>query len=642
MTSQNTFESNFSSEGLLNSNSIGLNNEEKDEKINKMLDSYFRNEKAISKPFKINEHLFIDLIEFRNIADELGEFGVDHNSKSVNSKYYNLYERINEAKIYPGEYDPKPRSDPLRFLSACFLIALFFYVPLILTKQITIPSILLYIIGFIYQFFFMYKIGLFSLKQLKEKDLIKLEKIFNAKPCLELYYKNECIYTIQFHSYADISGIQCSQVDDGMLVKVSLDPINLGKIGFYYFHLNYLYFVDSTREYFKFLVGQWSKYCYLSNNGYREIYSKMYLKFSLITIDNEIIYKNDPIFCNKYTTINIIFLWFLFIIFALLQLTGIIYLILKLFTCYIIDIKKTVSIKHNLEEYINLDYLFPKVTNKTIKRVIHEVISERETIQKEFIQMCVDLTEKTRKFKQSQLELEGYLIPFSVFSGLYVSKSYNIECFYDTYGTKVEKILGIKPSKIFRKFNISSYDNELSYFNDDDENDENEDDYNDRKAKINTKHSSSNTTGNVGTLKEVIYKEKVLSLKCKINKQTVMVDYNIILPNHMNNPGKFNLKKPLSNGFDILQEKINQEWTKSEIYIPGCVDVIEIIRKKRAIRIIVGGKIIVTSETALNDEIHAGASSWLNENDWDQRTINKFVGNCIKVSPKNRFQTNYY
>ena len=121
-----------------------------------------------------------------------------------------------------------------------------------------------------------------------------------------------------------------------------------------------------------------------------------------------------------------------------------------------------------------------------------------------------------------------------------------------------------------------------------------------------------------------------------------MVDYNIILPNHMNNPGKFNLKKPLSNGFDILQEKINQEWTKSEIYIPGCVDVIEIIRKKRAIRIVVGGKIIVTSETALNDEIYAGASSWLNENDWDQRTINKFVGNCIKVSPKNRFQTNYY
>ena len=82
------------------------------------------------------------------------------------------------------------------------------------------------------------------------------------------------------------------------------------------------------------------------------------------------------------------------------------------------------------------------------------------------------------------------------------------------------------------------------------------------------------------------------------------------------------------------------DWTKSEIYIPTCNYVIEIIRKKRAIKISAGDSEII-SETITNPDLHGGAISWTDENDWDQRTINKYVKDCTRVSKINRFKTKY-
>ena len=58
-------------------------------------------------------------------------------------------------------------------------------------------------------------------------------------------------------------------------------------------------------------------------------------------------------------------------------------------------------------------------------------------------------------------------------------------------------------------------------------------------------------------------------------------------------------------GFTKLEEKVNVEWTKSEIYIPTCNYVIEIIRKKRAIKLSAGDNEII-SDTIINDDLQAG------------------------------------
>ena len=79
---------------------------------------------------------------------------------------------------------------------------------------------------------------------------------------------------------------------------------------------------------------------------------------------------------------------------------------------------------------------------------------------------------------------------------------------------------------------------------------------------------------------------------------------------------------------------------KSEIYIPGCQDVITIIRKKRSIKISAGDFQII-SDTKINDDLLSGTGTWLNGNDWDQRTINKYIKECNRVARKNRFSTDY-
>lgn len=120
-----------------------------------------------------------------------------------------------------------------------------------------------------------------------------------------------------------------------------------------------------------------------------------------------------------------------------------------------------------------------------------------------------------------------------------------------------------------------------------------------------------------------------------------MVNYTIKLPNNSNKSGNFRLEKPLGrNGFEELKEMENAEWTKSEIYIPGCQDVIEIIRKKRSIKISAGNFEII-SDTKINEDLHAGTGTWLNGNDWDQRTINKYVKECNRNAINNRFSTQF-
>ena len=85
---------------------------------------------------------------------------------------------------------------------------------------------------------------------------------------------------------------------------------------------------------------------------------------------------------------------------------------------------------------------------------------------------------------------------------------------------------------------------------------------------------------NYENLKQVIYTEKCLILTIDISHNFVYVNYSIRLPNNEKKTGKFSLPKKFG-GFEKLEEKENVDWTKSEIYIPTCNYVIEIIRKKR-------------------------------------------------------------
>ena len=80
--------------------------------------------------------------------------------------------------------------------------------------------------------------------------------------------------------------------------------------------------------------------------------------------------------------------------------------------------------------------------------------------------------------------------------------------------------------------------------------------------------------------------------------------------------------------------------TKSEIYIPGCVDVIEIIRKKRGIKLS-SKNFEIIENTKLNDDLHSGLPSWVNGDEWDQLTINRCVKKCDKKSNINRFKVQY-
>ena len=619
---------------------FNINNpeDEKTKKINKMLDKYFK--------FPNVDHLSINYVEFKNYLSSLDciDEEEEKSTYNFNPRYNNFYEQINKAKIYPGKYNPKivKYNTVLILFSIDFLLLCGTCIPILLGAA-NIINLIIYIVGIFIICIFIYKIGLFSIKKFDRESLIKLIKILNAKPSIELYYKKECIFTIHFHSYADVTGIQAikkgSSLEFNNEFEINMDAINLNKTLFLEFPLKNLFFVDSTKQYFKFLILQFNKYCYLHNNGYDRIYTQMYLKFCLHTADNEIIYRNDPFFFTSFTTMNLFCFYTTLMISIFTLLSPLFYLVWKcLCKRKVIEIKKTVSIKNDLENIFDLDALFLKIVTSTdvnVSRQKHEVISEKVSIFQEFIQICVEITEKTREVKNCQLEIEGKLVPFNVQSGLNQNSSWLIKDFEYAYGTKVEKILGVKVKSIFINFN-ASYSNELYYQEGGGDSDDEESNENHKHRRINT---HSNNIENEKSLRSVTYTEKILSITCHIGKPTVSCSYNIKLPDGHNKTGKFDIKKPLSHGFENLEEKVNQDWTKSEIYIPGCKDRIIIIRKRRAIRILLENQEIVTSETRLNDEIHAGAGSWLDGNNWDKRTMDQFVKQCNRTANKNRFKT---
>ena len=46
-------------------------------------------------------------------------------------------------------------------------------------------------------------------------------------------------------------------------------------------------------------------------------------------------------------------------------------------------------------------------------------------------------------------------------------------------------------------------------------------------------------------------------------------------------------------------------------------------------------------ENKNNADLHSGTTTWLNENDWDKRTVDKYVKNCNKFPQKNRLKIKY-
>lgn len=373
-----------------------------------MLNKYFKTDST--KNIELNEkkncngeHLYINYLEFRNYKDIVDK--ADYDKKEISIKLSDVYENISKANIYPGKYINNPfvqNEEDRKCQRNCSLIILLL-ITISALFSLVIKKIYLflifYLLGAIFQFVYAISYKYFDIKSFNDDILKKLEKILNAKPCLELFYEGNCEIKIPFHSYADISGIKFIKNDN--FENVVFEKINLNTENIIYqFPIIFIYFVDSTYQYFMFLITQFNKYCFLKNIGFKDILSKMYLKFSLITKDNEIIYKNDEFFYTLYGTINHKNLRLLVIISSLLHLCPILVCMLnKKLKNRLIDIKKTISIKHNLEEYLNLNTLFPKIVkdNKKIKREKHQIISDIKTIQNQFIQECINLTDKIKE-----------------------------------------------------------------------------------------------------------------------------------------------------------------------------------------------------------------------------------------------------
>ena len=242
-----------------------------DDKINKMLDKYFRKSNLNfdeDSPNKKDgrEHLYINFVEFKNYKDD--EFELDNYNKK-------FYTDIDEAKIYPGKNhsEPSNASDSELLFYICIIYMIIFYLTLIfISKTIgcIIILIIMFLIGGFLNLLYVDANGLF-VEYLNVTNLKKLHKILNAKPNLELCFNNKYKISIPFHSYADISGISFTK--DGNNEKINFEKINLDNKMFLYFHIKFLYFVDSTQQYFKFLITQFNKYCmFASERGFENIF----------------------------------------------------------------------------------------------------------------------------------------------------------------------------------------------------------------------------------------------------------------------------------------------------------------------------------------------------------------------------------
>ena len=276
-------------------NDIWENDDEEDihidDKINKMLDLYFRKSEEkkdlLSSKTKDNgEHLSINLVELRNYKDDTNNILAkvyDYEEKYL--KYQDLNENIEDSKCFTNLKEEKYGLSPFRsnktLFYLCLLYTFVFYLLLLTLKKNLIgiiTIIIIFIIGSIFQFFYIYRNYYWNCKQLKGEYLKKLESILNAEPNLELYYDDRCIINIPFHSYADVSGIQLLKnfISDEKLI---IEKINLDNYLLLHFPIKYIFFVDSTQQYFKFLINQFNKYCYIKNRDFHDIYKKMYIKF---------------------------------------------------------------------------------------------------------------------------------------------------------------------------------------------------------------------------------------------------------------------------------------------------------------------------------------------------------------------------
>ncbi len=170
-------------------------------------------------------------------------------------------------------------------------------------------------------------------------------------------------------------------------------------------------------------------------------------------------------------------------------------------------------------------------------------------------------------------------------------------------------------------------------------NDINIDDHDNDNNNIKSNENNKNDKIKKQKIKQIIYTERTLILKIMISKDFVDIHYNIKKSNGLNNNGKFKLYKHLE-GFDKLEEKVNLDWTKSEIYIPGCKDIIQIIRKKKGIKLS-SKNFEIISDTHLNDDLHSGLPSWVNSDDWSEKEIKRCVKNCELTSKINRFKVLY-
>ena len=114
-----------------------------------------------------------------------------------------------------------------KFCNKCFPIVLILItliaLLLLIAKQI---ALFFYLIGAIAQFIYAIKYKYLDIEELNGEIVKKLEKILNAKPCLELFYGGKCIIKIPFHSYADISGIKFiknADFENVVFEKIDLD-----------------------------------------------------------------------------------------------------------------------------------------------------------------------------------------------------------------------------------------------------------------------------------------------------------------------------------------------------------------------------------------------------------------------------------
>ena len=479
----------------------------------------------------------------------------------------------------------------------------------------------------------------------------KIEKVINGKPVLQITVSwpsskfspsNPEIIQFPIYDYCDVS-----------------DKYTIKKNSIISFKKSLLVIDEDSMDYYKPFCATSYKFKLLDLERTKIDYD--------ILFDDEESYNNDPDFQRSYcynpTNLFVKNLIFRIIIY-IFCLKGFYFFYDTGTLNYVkIEIKKVISFSHKLENEFDLSKYNPEITFKdindqTITGVRANLEISEEEIKNEFTknfgkirEIYIEECKKAKKKYHNSHdlldnEIKGMLIPMNYRDG-YNPAHHKPETGYELnfindliieiYGRKTKEIFG-KHSKIH--YLTRKHDNmDLEIITNDDDNDD--DDDNEDEDDKNTK-TIDNSSGDKKekSIKEVIYTEYVLKLNCKISSNSITSRYSIKSKNGTSKTGSFNLKKKMSGYEEVAYEKTNNEWTKSEIYLPGCDTPIIITRKKIAIRIQAGNFEIIC-ETKTNADLHSGTTTWLNENDWDKRTVDKYVKNCNKFPQKNRLKIKY-